>query len=40
MLLKLEEDREKAKRNLMQHQEVIKRWFDKSSVGKQILPRR
>jgi hypothetical protein len=33
MLLKLEEDREKSKKNLMQHQEVIKRWFDKSSVG-------
>jgi hypothetical protein len=32
MLLKLEEDREKDKKNLTQHQEVIKRWFDKSSI--------
>jgi hypothetical protein len=33
MLLKLEEEREKSKMNLIQHQEVIKKWFDKSSVG-------
>jgi hypothetical protein len=33
ILLKLEEEREKAKNNLIQHQEVIKKWFDKSSVG-------
>jgi hypothetical protein len=33
ILLKLEEDMEKDKRNLMKHQEVIKRWFDKSYVG-------
>jgi len=32
MLLKLEEDREKDKRNIMKHQEIIKRWFDKSYV--------
>jgi hypothetical protein len=34
ILLKLEEERENSKRNLMQHQEVIQKWFDKSSVGK------
>jgi hypothetical protein len=33
ILLKLEEEREKAKMNLTHHQEVIKKWFDKSSVG-------
>ena len=33
ILLKLEEYRENSKKNLMQHQEVIKRWFDKSYVG-------
>jgi hypothetical protein len=33
MLLKLEEEREKYKRNLMQHQELIKIWFDNSFVG-------
>jgi hypothetical protein len=33
MLLKLEEEREKDKMNLTQHQEVIKNWFDKSYVG-------
>jgi hypothetical protein len=33
MLLKLEEEREKAKLNLTQHQEMVKRWFDKSNVG-------
>jgi hypothetical protein len=34
MLLKLEEEREKSKRKLVKHQELIKRWFDKTSVGK------
>jgi hypothetical protein len=33
MLLKLEEERKKDKRNLMKNQEVIKIWFDKSSIG-------
>jgi hypothetical protein len=33
MLLKLEEEREKAKMNLTHHQEIIKKWFDKSTVG-------
>ena len=33
MLLKLEQEREKAKVNLIHHQEVRKRWFDKSFVG-------
>jgi hypothetical protein len=33
MFLKLGEERGKSKRNLMQHQETIKIWFDKSSVG-------
>jgi hypothetical protein len=33
MLLKLEEEREKSKKKLVQHQELIKRWFDKTSVG-------
>jgi hypothetical protein len=33
MLLKLEEEREKSKKKLMQHQELIKRWFEKTSVG-------
>jgi hypothetical protein len=33
MLLKLEEEREKDKMNLTHHQEVIKKWFDKSFVG-------
>jgi hypothetical protein len=32
-LLKLEEEREKYKRKLEQHQEVVKHWFDKSSIG-------
>jgi hypothetical protein len=33
MLLKLEEEREKDKMNLTHHQEMIKKWFDKSTVG-------
>jgi hypothetical protein len=33
MLLKLEEEREKYKKNLMQHHELIKIWFDKIFVG-------
>jgi hypothetical protein len=33
MLLKLEEEREKYKRNLVHHQELIKIWFDKTYVG-------
>jgi len=33
MLLKLEEEMEKTKMNLIQHKEVIKQWFDKSYVG-------
>jgi hypothetical protein len=33
MLLNIEEEREKYKRKLMQHQEIVKRWFDKSFVG-------
>jgi hypothetical protein len=33
MLLKLKEDREKYKTNLMKHQDVIKKWFDNSSLG-------
>jgi hypothetical protein len=33
MLLKLKEERENSKGSLMQHQEVIKKWFDKSCVG-------
>jgi hypothetical protein len=33
MLLKLEEEREKDKTNLTQHQEMVKRWFDRSNVG-------
>jgi len=33
MLLILEEEGEKDKMNLMQHQEIIKKWFDKSSLG-------
>ena len=33
MLLKLELIRERDKINLMQHQETIKRWFGKSSIG-------
>jgi hypothetical protein len=33
MLLKLEEEREKSKQNLMQHQELVKRWFEKNSMG-------
>jgi len=37
MLLKLEEEREKSKMNLIQHQEVIKKWFDKSYVGKKYF---
>jgi hypothetical protein len=32
-LLKLEEEREKTKRNLDQHQELVKHWFDKISVN-------
>jgi hypothetical protein len=33
MLLKLEEDGDKSKKKLMQHQELIKIWFEKSFVG-------
>jgi hypothetical protein len=33
MLLKIEEERKKANLNLTQHQEMVKRWFDKSNVG-------
>ena len=33
MRLKLEEEREKDKMNLTHHQEIIKKWFDKSNVG-------
>jgi hypothetical protein len=33
MILKLEEEREKSKMNLIHHQEIIKKWFDKSFVG-------
>jgi hypothetical protein len=33
MLLKLEEEREKAKMKLTCHQEIIKKWFDKSVVS-------
>jgi hypothetical protein len=33
MLLNLEEDKEKYKKKLMQHQELIKIWFDKASIG-------
>jgi hypothetical protein len=33
MLLKLEEERENSKQNLMQHQELVKIWFDRNSVG-------
>jgi hypothetical protein len=33
MLLKLEENREKANKNLTHHQEIIKEWFNKSVVG-------
>jgi hypothetical protein len=33
MLLKLEEEKEKSKRKLMQHQELNKRWFEKSYIG-------
>jgi hypothetical protein len=33
MLLKLEEEREKSKKNLMQHQELVKIWFDRNSLG-------
>ena len=33
MRLKLEEEREKAKMNLIHHQEVIKRWFNNLYVG-------
>jgi len=34
ILLKLEEERENSKLNLTHHQEIIKKWFDKSTVGK------
>jgi len=33
IILKLEEDREKDKNNLMKHQESIKIWFNKTFVG-------
>jgi hypothetical protein len=33
MLLKLEEEREKYQMNLTHHQEIIKKWFDKSTMG-------
>ena len=34
-LLKLEEDREKSKNKLYQHQQLVKRWFDeKYSTGR------
>jgi hypothetical protein len=32
-MLKLEEEREKAKMNLTHHQEVIKKWFENLNVG-------
>ena len=32
-LLKLEEENEKAKRKLFEHQVVVKRWFVKQVVG-------
>jgi len=33
MLLKLEEEREKFNMNLIHHQKIIKKWFEKSVVG-------
>lgn len=32
-LLKLEEEHEKAKKKLFEHQALVKRWFDKKSIG-------
>ena len=37
MLLKLEEERENAKRHLMKHQQIVKSWFDRGSSSNREL---